>query len=97
MSADGLNDITSPNFHIVRCALGHRRHQSIEYSQQHHRSEIMELSMSLLHRINVSQGPNQKAVRKYPEYGFVLALIVMALALVTAKYSHQHPLVWFGP
>jgi hypothetical protein len=52
--------------------------------------------MSLLHRTDIYQGPNKKA-RKYPEYGFVLALIVMAFALVAAKYSHQHPLVWFGP
>jgi hypothetical protein len=59
--------------------------------------EFMELTMSLLHRTNVYQGANEKAVRKHPEYGFVLALIVMALALVAAKYSHQHPLVWFGP
>jgi hypothetical protein len=53
--------------------------------------------MSLLHRTDIYQGPNKKAARKYPEYGFVLALIVMAFALVAAKYSHQHPLVWFGP
>ena len=53
--------------------------------------------MSLLHKSDVYQDPTQKAVRKSPEYGFVLALIVMALALVAAKYSHQHPLVWFGP
>lgn len=53
--------------------------------------------MSLLHKTDVYQGPNKKAVRKYHEYGVVLALIVMALALVAVKYSHQHPLVWFGP
>ena len=57
----------------------------------------MELTMSLLQKTDVYRGPNKKAVRKYPEYGFVLALIVMALASVAAKYSRQHPLVWFGP
>ena len=53
--------------------------------------------MSLLHKTDVYQSTNKKAVRKYPEYSSVLALIVMALALVAAKYSHQHPLVRFGP
>jgi hypothetical protein len=57
----------------------------------------MELTMSLLHKTDVYQGPNKKGIRNHPEYGFVLALIVMAFALVAAKYSHQHPLVWFGP
>ena len=57
----------------------------------------MELTVSLLHKTDVYQSPNKKAVRKYREYGFVLALIVMALALVAAKYPHQHPLVWFSP
>jgi hypothetical protein len=54
----------------------------------------MELTVSLLHKTNVYQSSNKKAVRKYREYGFVLALIVMALALVAAKYPHQHP--WCG-
>ena len=53
--------------------------------------------MSLLHKTDVYQSPSKKGVRKYREYGFVLALIVMALALVAAKYPHQHPLVWFSP
>jgi hypothetical protein len=53
--------------------------------------------VSLLHRTDVYQSPNKKAVRKYREYGFVLTLIVMAFALVAAKYSHQHPLLWLGP
>jgi hypothetical protein len=56
----------------------------------------MELTVSLLHRTDVYQSPNKKAVRKYREYGFVLTLIVMAFALVAAKYSHQHPLLWLG-
>ena len=53
--------------------------------------------MSLLHKTDVYQGPNKKAVRKYPS---VLSFIVMTLALVAAKYSRQHPLMefhWFGP
>jgi hypothetical protein len=53
--------------------------------------------MSLLHKTDVYQGPNKKAVRKYPS---VLALIVMTLPLVAAKYSRQHPLMdshWFSP
>jgi len=39
--------------------------------------------MSLLHN------------RTHPEYGLVLALICIALALVVAKYSRQHPSVEF--
>jgi hypothetical protein len=35
------------------------------------------------------------AHRKRPEYGLVLALICMALALVLAKYSRHLPLVEF--
>jgi hypothetical protein len=57
----------------------------------------MELTMSSLHKTDVYQRPNEKTVRKYSEYGFVLALVVMVLALLAAKYLHQHPLVWFGP
>jgi hypothetical protein len=41
--------------------------------------------------------PNEKAVRKHRGYGFILALIGMALALVVAKYSRQHPLLEFHP
>jgi hypothetical protein len=37
----------------------------------------------------------EKAQRKHPEYGLVLAFICMALALVLAKYSRQQPLVEF--
>ena len=39
--------------------------------------------MSLLHN------------RTHPEYGVVLALVCMALALVVAKYSRQQPPVKF--
>jgi hypothetical protein len=37
----------------------------------------------------------EKANRKHPEYGLVVALICMALALVIAKYSRQQLLVEF--
>jgi hypothetical protein len=41
--------------------------------------------MSLLHQTDVYQGLNEKAARKYFGYGFVLALICVALALVLAS------------
>ena len=42
--------------------------------------------MSLLHRTDVyHQGSNEKADHKHAEYGFVLALICVALALVIAS------------
>jgi hypothetical protein len=41
--------------------------------------------MSLLQKTDVYQGPEEKAVRKHPEYGFVLILICVALALVVAS------------
>ena len=37
----------------------------------------------------------EKANRKHPEYGLVVALICVALALVIAKYSRQQLLVEF--
>ena len=92
---DGATGI-KPFNDIEHCDLRHRRHPSNEYSQVQHRSGIMELTMSLLHKTDVYQGANEKAVRKSREYGFVLALIVMALALVVAKYSRQHPLMVTG-
>jgi hypothetical protein len=49
--------------------------------------------MSLLHKTYLLQSPNEKAARKHRDYGFVLALIGMALALLVAKYSRQHPLM----
>jgi hypothetical protein len=36
-----------------------------------------------------------KAQRKFCEYGLLLAVICMALALVLAKYSRQQPLVQY--
>jgi hypothetical protein len=41
--------------------------------------------MSLLQKTDVYQGPEEKAVRKHPEYGLVLILICVALALVVAS------------
>jgi hypothetical protein len=49
--------------------------------------------MPLLHKTDLYQSPNEKAARKHCDYGFVLALIGMALALLVAKYSRQHPLM----
>ncbi len=40
--------------------------------------------MSLLHKTDVYQSQNERADRK-PEYGFVLALICAALALVVVS------------
>ncbi len=40
--------------------------------------------MSLLQKTDVYQGREEKTVR-HPEYGFVLVLICMALALVVAS------------
>jgi cell division protein FtsL len=37
----------------------------------------------------------EKAYRKHPEYGLILALICMALALVFAKHSRRQALVEF--
>jgi hypothetical protein len=41
--------------------------------------------MSLLQKTDVYQGLEEKAVRKHSGYGFVLALICVALALVLAS------------
>jgi len=41
--------------------------------------------MSLLHQTDVYQGSTEKADRKHSGYGFVLALICVALALVVAS------------
>jgi hypothetical protein len=51
--------------------------------------------MSLLHKIGLYRSLDEKDHRKHPNYGFGLALIGMALALVAAKYSRQHPLMEF--
>jgi hypothetical protein len=41
--------------------------------------------MSLLHKADVYQDLDGKADRRYPEYGFALALICIALVLVVAS------------
>jgi hypothetical protein len=41
--------------------------------------------MSLLQKADVYQGREEIAVRKHPEYGFVLAVIGVALAIVIAS------------
>jgi hypothetical protein len=41
--------------------------------------------MTLLQKTDVYQGPEEKVVRKHSEYGFALALICVALALVIAS------------
>jgi hypothetical protein len=50
--------------------------------------------MSLLHNSDVYQSTNQKTDRKHPEYGFVLALIGVALALVLVSITFPDA---FGP
>jgi hypothetical protein len=41
--------------------------------------------MTLLQKTDVYQGSEVKAARKHPEYGFVLVLICVVLALVVAS------------
>jgi hypothetical protein len=50
--------------------------------------------MSLLHRTDVYQGSNEKADLTHSGYGFVLALICMALALVVASVMFTR--TWIG-
>ncbi len=47
--------------------------------------------MSLLQKTDVYQGRKENAVRKHPEYGFVLVLICAALALVVASVMFAPP------
>jgi hypothetical protein len=58
--------------------------------------------MTLLQKTDIYQGSEVKAVRKHPEYGFVLVLICVVLALVVASVMFtpaQIPLVgpYVGP
>jgi hypothetical protein len=48
--------------------------------------------MTLLQKTDVYQGSEEKAARKHSDYGFVLALICVALALVLASVcmSSEH-------
>jgi len=41
--------------------------------------------MSLLHKTDVYPNLNEEAASRYPEYGFALALICVALVLVAAS------------
>jgi hypothetical protein len=41
--------------------------------------------MSLLDKTDVFQTRNERAVRKHPEYGFVLVLVCTALTLLVAS------------
>jgi uncharacterized membrane protein YdfJ with MMPL/SSD domain len=50
--------------------------------------------MSLLHKTDVCQDLDEKADRRYPEYGFALALICIALVLVVASVMFPDA---FGP
>jgi hypothetical protein len=43
--------------------------------------------MSLLQKTDVYQGSQEKAARKRPDYGFILVLICVALALVVASVA----------
>jgi hypothetical protein len=53
-----------------------------------------EAIVSLLQKTDVYQGTNKETDRKHPEYGFALALICIALALVIASVMFPHA---FGP
>jgi hypothetical protein len=44
-----------------------------------------EVSMSLAHNTDVYGKPVRDADRKHPEYGFILALVCLALGLVVAS------------
>jgi len=39
----------------------------------------------MLHKADVYQSGNERADPKHPEYGFILALVCMALAVVVAS------------
>jgi len=41
--------------------------------------------MSLAHKTDVFEKPIRDAERKHPEYGFILALVCLALGLVVAS------------
>lgn len=47
--------------------------------------------MSLLQKTDVYQGREENAARKHPEYGFVLLLICVVLALVVASALFAPP------
>jgi hypothetical protein len=43
--------------------------------------------MSLLQKTDVYQGSEEKAAREHPEYGFILVLICVVLALVLTSIA----------
>jgi hypothetical protein len=49
--------------------------------------------MSLLQKADVYQSSELKTARKYPDYGFILILICVALALVVASVVFTPALV----
>jgi hypothetical protein len=49
--------------------------------------------MSLLQKTDVCQGSEEKAARKHSDYGFILVLICVALALVVASLAFPPALV----
>ena len=50
--------------------------------------------MSLLHKAEVCPNLSEEAVHRYPEYGFALAVICIALVLVVASVMFPGA---FGP
>lgn len=49
--------------------------------------------MSLLQKTDVYQGREENAAHRHPEYGFVLAVVCVALALVIASVMFTHAFV----
>ncbi len=49
--------------------------------------------MSLLQKTDIYQVREENAARKHPEYGFVLAVACVALALVIASVMFTHAFV----
>jgi hypothetical protein len=72
----------------------HRANEDTQVQSQKLLVRNQEAIMSLLHKTDVYQGLAEKADRRYPEYGFALALIGVALALVVASVMFPGA---FGP
>jgi len=69
---------------IERFAFRHRLNPA-NHVQVQYRSVIEEVTMSLLQKIDVYHGRGEEAVRRRAEYGFVLVLICVVLALVAVN------------
>ena len=70
------------------CDERHRNHLGDAYASSGVSNLLIknaEITMSLLHRTDVHQRPNEKADRKHPEYSLILALLCAALAFVVAS------------